>query len=78
MASESVCLECSLVGSLLESLPYLTLCGLFGTLAAIFDEDAYLGALIADAVHWERGDYSAEKTASFWRAELDRKEVARK
>jgi hypothetical protein len=77
-ASEAVCLGCSIVGSPLESFQYLTCSGFSGTLAATFDKEAYLGALIADAIRWDRGDYSPERVAAFWREQLDRKEIARK
>ena len=40
MASESVCLECNIIGSPLESLYYLSRGGMGGTLSARFGVDA--------------------------------------
>ena len=75
-ASEALTLGCSLVGSPLESLQYMSQGGACGTLASNFSEDAYLGALLADALRWERGDYDPATIAKYWRNELDRKRIA--
>ena len=75
-ASEALVSGCSIVGSPLESLAYLSQGGKYGTLAANFDEDAYFGALVADAVRWDRSDYSPVDTANYWNNELNRKKIA--
>ena len=76
-ASEAVCMGCSIVGSPLECLRYLSQEGSNGTLAADFREEAYLGALIADVLKWERGIYSAKNISSIWRNRLKKLEIAR-
>lgn len=75
-ASEALTAGCSIVGSPLESLHYLSQGGKYGTLAARFDANAYCGALVADAVRWDRGEYNPVATATFWSNELDRKRIA--
>jgi glycosyltransferase involved in cell wall biosynthesis len=77
-ASEALTCGCSIVGSPLESLQYLSQGDKYGTLAANFGEDAYVGALVADAVRWDRGDYNPEAIATYWSKELCRKQIAGK
>jgi glycosyltransferase involved in cell wall biosynthesis len=76
-AAEALCMGCSVVGSPLESLHFLTKGGLSGTLSPDFTEDAFLGALLADAVKWERGFYSPELISSTWRSLLHRETIAK-
>lgn len=76
--SEGICMGCSIVGSPLESFQFLSNGGFCGTLASTFEEQAYLGALIADTIRWEKGAYSPKRIATYWRAELDRKTIAGK
>jgi hypothetical protein len=77
-ASEALTSGCSIVGSPLESLQYLSQGDKYGTLAANFGEDAYVGALVADAVRWDRGDYNPVAIATYWSKELYRGRIAGK
>jgi glycosyltransferase involved in cell wall biosynthesis len=77
-SGEALCMGCSIVGTPVESLRYLSMQGFCGTVASTFDKDAILAALLQDAVMWDRGNYEPEKIASFWRPKLDRKAVAKK
>lgn len=77
-ASEALTSGCSIVGSPLESLQYLSQGDKYGTLAANFGEDAYVGALVADAVRWDRGDYNPVAIATYWSNEFNREQIAGK
>ena len=77
-SGEALCMGCSIAGTPLESLRYLSMQGFSGTVASTFDRDAILAALLEDAIKWDDGDYEPEKAASFWRAILDRKIIAKK
>lgn len=76
-AAEALCMGCSVVGSPLESFHFLTKGGFSGTLAADFTEEAYLGALLADIIKWERGVYSPEVISFAWRSILHRNTIAK-
>jgi hypothetical protein len=76
-AGEALSQGCSIVGGPLESLQFFALGGTCGTLAASFSEEALAGALAADAIRWDRGEYRPDAIFSVWRERLDRKEVAR-
>lgn len=77
VAAEALSLGCSVVASPLESLQLLTCGSSHGTLSADFSVDAFAGALFADAIRWDRGEYAPEGSAAFWRERLDRKRIAR-
>jgi glycosyltransferase involved in cell wall biosynthesis len=76
-SAEALCMGCSVVGTPLESLHFLSMQGFSGTTAASFDGEAILATLLKDSAKWDRGDYEPEKIAKFWRAKLDRKNIAK-
>ena len=76
-SGEALCMGCSVVGTPLESLRYLSMQGFSGTTAATFDREAILAALLQDSIKWENGNYEPEKIAMFWRAKLNRKSIAK-
>jgi hypothetical protein len=76
-ACEAACVGCSIVGTPIESLRYLSMQGFSGTTAATFNRDAILASLIQDSIKWDCGYYEPGKMAAFWRAKLNRKSVAR-
>jgi hypothetical protein len=73
---EAVCMGCSVVATPVESLRYLSMQGFSGTVSSTFSKNAVLAALIHDSTKWDRGDYEPEKIADFWRAKVNRKNVA--
>ena len=75
-AAEALCTGCSVVGTPVEALRYLSMQGFSGTIASTFDKKAILAALLQDATKWERGEYKPEKISIFWRGKLDRKIIA--
>lgn len=77
-AAEAVCAGCSVVGTPIESLQYLSMGGSTGTLASDFTYNGLLAALLSDAKKWDRGEYFLEDIASRWRGLLDRKVVAQR
>jgi glycosyltransferase involved in cell wall biosynthesis len=76
-AAEAVCMGCSIVGTPLESLNYLSMQGFSGTVARTFSEDAILTALLQDSLKWENGNYDPGKISAFWRVNLNRQNVAK-
>jgi glycosyltransferase involved in cell wall biosynthesis len=76
-AAEALCMGCSIVGTPAEALRYLSMQGFSGSIAATFEKEAILAALLQDAIKWDNGKYDPEKTVAFWRPILDRKAVAR-
>jgi glycosyltransferase involved in cell wall biosynthesis len=76
-SAEALCMGCSVVGTPLESLRYLSMQGFSGTTAPTFDRKAIFAALLQDAIKWDNGDYEPEKIAAFWRNKLDRKNIAK-
>jgi glycosyltransferase involved in cell wall biosynthesis len=76
-SGEALCSGCSIVGTPVESLRYLSMQGFSGSIAATFDREAILAALLHDAVKWDNGDYDPETIGKFWRAKLDRKTIAK-
>jgi len=76
-SAEALCMGCSVVGTPLESLRYLSMQGFSGTIATSMDQAAVLTSLLQDANKWENGMYEAEKIADYWRPKLDRKTIAR-
>jgi hypothetical protein len=75
-AGEAVCMGCSVVGTPLESLKYLSMQGFSGTISSTFEGKTILAALLQDSRKWEKGTYEPEKIAAFWRDKLNRKTVA--
>jgi glycosyltransferase involved in cell wall biosynthesis len=75
-AAEAVCMGCTIVGTPLESLHFLTQGGFSGTLASDFTEDALLGALLVDITKWESGIYDPQEISLFWRSRLHRRKIA--
>ena len=76
-SGEALCMGCSVVGTPLESLRYLSMQGFSGTTGSTFDRESILAALLQDAIKWENGDYDPDKIALYWRAKLDRKIIAK-
>jgi len=72
-AAEAVCCGCSVVGTPIEALKYLSQQGFSGETAENFSKQAVLTALFSAAEKWERGEYKPEEIADFWRVKLDRK-----
>jgi glycosyltransferase involved in cell wall biosynthesis len=75
-ACEAVCSGCSVVGTPVESLKYLTMQGFSGTIASTFENDALLAALFQDSSKWEHNYYVPEEIAAFWRSKVNRGNVA--
>ncbi len=76
-SGEALCMGCSIVGTPVEALRYLSMQGFSGTTAATFDKAAILAALLQDVEKWDSGSYDPQKTAAFWRPKLDRRTVAK-
>lgn len=76
-AAEAVCCGCSIVGTPLASLKYLSRQGFSGETAVNFSKQAVLAALFSAAEKWERQEYNSEEIADFWRKKLDRKTIAK-
>jgi glycosyltransferase involved in cell wall biosynthesis len=76
-AGESLCMGCSVVATPVESLYYLAMQGFSGSVSPNFTRNGFFSALVEDAIKWDRGYYSPEKIAAYWRPLLDRKTVAR-
>lgn len=75
-AAETLCTGCSVVGTPVESLRYLAMQGFSGTIAASFNKDAILAALLQDADRWDKEDYEPKTIAAYWRPKLDRRKIA--
>jgi glycosyltransferase involved in cell wall biosynthesis len=73
---EALCMGCSVVGTPVESLRYLSMQGFSGTISSTFEREAILSALLQDSMKWDYGYYEPEKIADFWRAKINRKSVA--
>jgi glycosyltransferase involved in cell wall biosynthesis len=76
-SAEALCKGCSIVGTPLESLHFLSMQGFSGTTAPLFDKGAIFSALLQDSIKWDNGVYDPQKIAEFWRPILDRKSVAK-
>lgn len=76
VAEESLCMGCSLVGTPIESLHFLTQGGFSGTIAPNFSCNALLSSLFMDVLKWENKIYDPQTISSFWRAKLNRKVIA--
>jgi glycosyltransferase involved in cell wall biosynthesis len=77
-AAEAVCMGCTIVGTPIESLTFLTWGGFSGTIATGFTELPLLTALLIDAHKWELGYYDPQNISHFWRNNLCRKAIAEK
>jgi glycosyltransferase involved in cell wall biosynthesis len=75
-SAEALCTGCSVAGTPLESLHFLSMQGFSGTTASSFDRGAILAALLQDAMKWDRENYEPKKISTFWRAKLDRRIIA--
>jgi glycosyltransferase involved in cell wall biosynthesis len=75
-SAEALCMGCSIVGTPVEALRYLSMQGFSGSISPTFHKEAILASLLQDANKWDRGMYEAEKIAAYWRPKLDRKTVA--
>lgn len=75
--AEALCCGCSLVGTPLEALRYLSMQGFSGTIASSFKKEAILAALIQDSIKWDRDYYFPEKISEFWKEKLNRKSIAK-
>lgn len=76
-AAEAICCGCSIVGTPLEPLRYLSMQGFSGVTAVNFSKKAVLAALLLGVGKWERKEYNPEEIANFWRRKLDRKSIAK-
>ncbi len=75
-SAEALCMGCSIVGTPVEALRYLSMQGFSGSVAATFHKEAILAALLQDVAKWDNGSYDPQKIALYWRPKLDRKTVA--
>ncbi|MCL5877706.1 MAG: glycosyltransferase family 4 protein [Candidatus Bathyarchaeota archaeon] len=76
-SAEALCMGCSIVGTPVEALRYLSMQGFSGSIAPSFHKEAILAALLQDAAKWDNGSYDPQKIALYWRPKLDRKTVAK-
>ncbi len=76
-AAEALCCGCTIVGSPIESLRYLTMQGFSGSTSYSWDEDAFWGSLVYESNKWEKGEIDYRKTADFWRKKLNRQSIAK-
>jgi len=73
---EALCSGCSICGTPIESLLYLSQGGLCGTLSSDFSNLALLSALELDVIKWNQTYYDPTDIAYFWRQKLNRKTIA--
>ena len=76
-SAEALCTGCSIAGTPLESLHFLSMQGFSGTTAPLFEKKAIFAALLQDSIKWDNGMYDRQKIAEFWRPILNRKSVAK-
>jgi len=76
-ASEGVCCGCTVVGSPLESLRYLTMQGFSGNVSYSLDVDAMFGALAYEANKWESNEIDYINISNYWREKLNRQSIAK-
>jgi len=76
-ASEGVCCGCTVVGSPLESLRYLTMQGFSGNVSYSLDVDAMFGALVYEANKWESNEIDYINISNYWREKLNRQSIAK-
>lgn len=75
-SGEALCMGCSIVGTPLECLRYLSMQGFSGTTSTSFKKEDLLAALLQDSLKWENQYYEPEKISTFWKARLNRKKIA--
>jgi glycosyltransferase involved in cell wall biosynthesis len=76
-ASEAVCSGCSIVGTPLECLFYLSNNGFSGTISYDFNYKSLLSALLIDVYKWENGIYNAKLISDYWQNILNREKIAK-
>ncbi len=76
-AAEALCCGCSVVGTPIESLRYLTMQGFSGNVSNNFSVNSMVGTLIHQAEKWERGEVNFHMISEFWKSKLDRKVIAK-
>lgn len=76
VAAEALCVGCSIAVTPIESLEYLAADGFSGTVASGFDTSSAKGALLAEAKLWDAGERIPHEIAAYWRARLNRREIA--
>jgi len=76
-AAEGVCCGCTVVGSPLESLRYLTMQGFSGNVSYSLDVDAMFGALAYEANKWESNEIDYINISNYWREKLNRQSIAK-
>lgn len=75
-AAEAVCCGCSIVGTPIESLRFLTMQGFSGSVASSFDINAIVGTLMYESERHERGDVDCKSISEFWRVKLNKNHIA--
>jgi Glycosyl transferases group 1 len=73
-ASEALCHGCSIVGTPLECLMYLSQGATYGTIASDFKKESLVASLLLDSLKWDRGEYKSKKIA-IWSRMLSRKTI---
>lgn len=76
-ASESLCCGCTVVGSPIESLRFLTMQGYSGQISYSWDPNAFFASLVYEANRWENNEIDYKKIIEFWRNRLNRKTIAK-
>ena len=76
-AAEAVCAGCSIVGTPLECLFYLSNNNFSGTISYGFDYKSLLSALLIDINKWEKGFYDYLSISNYWQNILNRKKIAK-
>jgi len=76
-AAEALCCGCTVVGSPIESLRYLTNQGFSGNVSYSLDKDALFGTLVYESNKWENNEIDYIRTANYWRKKLNRQSIAK-
>ncbi len=76
-AAEGVCCGCTVVGSPIESLRYLTLQGFSGNVSYSWDIDAMFGTLVYESNRWENNEIDYINIANYWKEKLNRQSIAK-
>lgn len=75
-AAEALCCGCTVVGSPIESLRYLTMQGFSGNVSYSLDPKALTGTLVYESNRWENNKIDYLKMSNFWRQKLNRQSIA--
>jgi len=75
-AAEAVCCGCSIVGTPIEPLRFLTMQGFSGNVASSFNSNAIVGALAYEAARWEHGEVDCKSISEFWKRKLNKNNIA--